>query len=194
MSVPSEEHLPLYRQLADHYQQAVAQGALPPGARMPSVRELMQRHGVSLSTALQALRTLEEQGSVQARPRGGYFVQDHRVHLLDHSSEPDPRCPVQQIDGAQFAGINERISLWLEQGRRAQVRVDLGAAMPAPELFDHLSLNRVGAALLREFPEVLVQGNSRPGTHPLFQAAMASQALEVGVNLAPQDVMATLGN
>ncbi|MDZ7867426.1 PLP-dependent aminotransferase family protein [Acidovorax sp.] len=194
MPVSSEENLPLYRQLADHYQHAVAQGVLLPGARMPSVRELMQRHGVSLSTALQALRTLEAQGSVQARPRVGYFVQDHRVHLLGHSSEPDPRCPVQQIDGAQFAGINERISLWLEQGRRAQVRVDLGAAMPAPELFDHLTLNRIGAALLREFPEVLVQGNSRPGTHPLFQAAMARQALEVGVNVAPQEVMATLGN
>ena len=194
MLVSSEDTLPLYRQLADHYQQAIAQGVLLPGARMPSVRELMQRHGVSLSTALQALRTLEERGGVQARPRIGYFVQDPKVHLLDHSSEPDPSRPVEQIDGAQFAGINERISLWLEQGRRAHVRVDLGAAMPAPELFDRLTLNRVGAALLREFPDVLVQGHSRPGTHPLFQAAMARQAMDAGVNVTPQEVMATLGN
>ena len=91
MPVTSTANLPLYRQLADHYQQAVAQGVLLPGARMPSVRELMQRHGVSLSTALQAMRTLEEQGSVQARPRFGYFVQDPQVPLLDHSSAPAPR-------------------------------------------------------------------------------------------------------
>lgn len=194
MPAHSEENLPLYRQLADHYQQAVAQGVLLPGDRMPSVRELMQRHGVSLSTALQALRTLEDQGCVLARSRVGYFVQDQRAQRLEHSSEPDPRCPVHSIDGAQFAGINERISLWLEQGRRAHVRVDLGAAMPSPELFDQATLNRVGAGLLREFPDVLVLGNSRPGTHPLFQAAMARQALEAGVNVAPQDVMATLGN
>jgi DNA-binding transcriptional regulator YhcF (GntR family) len=48
--------LPLYRQLADHYRRAMAAGTLAPGERLPSVRVLMQRHGVSLATALQACR------------------------------------------------------------------------------------------------------------------------------------------
>jgi len=191
---PPAEPSPLYRQVAEHYHQAIRQGVLGPGTRMPSVRELMQRHGVSLSTALQALRTLESLGCVQARPRVGYFVCESPQSLLGECSEPDLRLPLHRLDGAEFAGINERISLWLEKGRLAQVRIDLGSAMPAPELFDGAALNRIGAALLREHPEILVQGHSRPGTHPTFQAAMARRALESGVHVAPHEVMSTLGN
>lgn len=185
---------PLYRQLAEHYQQAIRQGVLPAGTRLPSVRELMGRHAVSLSTALQALRTLESEGWVEARPRVGYFVCEAPRAVLGECSEPDLRSPLESIDGAEFAGINERISLWLEKSRLAAVRVDLGSAMPAAELFDGAALNRIGAALLREQPDVLVLGHSRPGTHPLFQAAMARRALESGVQVAPQEVMSTLGN
>ena len=188
------EPSPLYRQVAEHYHQAIRQGVLGAGTRMPSVRELMQRHGVSLSTALQALRTLESLGCVKARPRVGYFVCEGPQALLGECSEPDLRLPLHRLDGAEFAGINERISLWLEKSRLAQVRIDLGSAMPAPELFDGAALNRIGAALLREHPDILVQGHSRPGTHPIFQAAMARRALESGVQVAPHEVMSTLGN
>lgn len=188
------EPSPLYRQVAEHYHQAIRQGVLGAGTRMPSVRELMQRHGVSLSTALQALRTLESQGCVQARPRVGYFVCESPQALLGECSEPELMEPLHCLDGAEFAGINERISLWLEKSRLAQVRIDLGSAMPAPELFDGAALNRIGAALLREQPEILVQGHSRPGTHPIFQAAMARRALESGVQVSPHEVMSTLGN
>lgn len=193
---PADESTPapLYRQMARHYRDAITQGVLLPGTRMPSVRELMQRHEVSLSTALQALRTLEEQGCITARPRVGYFVSTSGSQVLTGISEPDPRVPVVQPDGSPFAGINERISLLLEAGRRAQVEVDLGAAMPAPELFDGALLNRMGASLLREFPDILVRGNSRPTTHPLFQGVMARRALEIGVKVAPREVLSTLGN
>ena len=63
MSRDSESRRPpLYRQLAGLYEQAMASGSLQPGMQMPSVRELRQRHGVSLSTALQVLRHLEDSG------------------------------------------------------------------------------------------------------------------------------------
>ena len=65
---------PLYRQLAHVYEHAIASGGLRPGMQMPSVRELRQRHQVSLSTALQVLRWLEAQGAIEARERVGYFV------------------------------------------------------------------------------------------------------------------------
>lgn len=189
------DRLPLYQQWADHYQQAVALGVLPVGSRLPSVRELMQRHGISLSTALQVLRTLEERGCVEARPRIGYFVREPAGSQFEAASDPDPGQPVVCLDDAHlFAGINERISLILEKGRRAQVRVDLGAAMPAASLFDGAALNRIGMGLLRDYPDILVQGSSRPGTHPEFQAVMARRALEAGVQVAPQEVMSTVGN
>lgn len=186
---------PLYQQLAAHYRDAIHKGALRAGARMPSVRELMRRHEVSLSTALQTLRALEDHGWLQARPRVGYFVNKPALPL-DDLQDPDLRAPLAQAPAAdgRYVGINERISLLLEMGRRAQVRVDLGGATPGPELFDMASMNRSAAALLREQPRILAHGRAMRGAEPEFQAAMARRALDAGMRLGPQDVLATTGN
>src|SRR2546427_2004048 len=73
----------LYRRLAADYSLAMELGTLKAGERMPSVRELMRRHEVSLSTALQTLRHLEDLGQLEARPRVGYFVRDARPAGLE---------------------------------------------------------------------------------------------------------------
>ena len=69
---------PLYQRVAHHYRGAIRSGVLTPGARMPSVRSLTRLHQVSLSTALQACRSLEDEGLLEARPRSGYFVRAPR--------------------------------------------------------------------------------------------------------------------
>ncbi len=187
---------PLYQQLAAHYRDAIDKGALRVGSRMPSVRELMRRHEVSLSTALQTLRSLEERGCLQARPRVGYFVCDPAPLRLDESPDPDLRAPLVPAPppGGRFLGINERISLLLESGRRAHLKVDLGGATPGPELFDAAAMNRSVAALLREQPQLLAQGRALSGAVPEFQATMARRALDAGMRLSPSDVVATTGN
>ncbi|MDA8521829.1 aminotransferase-like domain-containing protein [Acidovorax sp. NCPPB 4044] len=186
---------PRYRQLAGLYEQAIAAGSLQPGMRLPSVRELCQRHGVSLTTALQVLRHLEAQGFAQARERVGYFAAaPGRIASLPAAREPELHEPLAP-DPQLFAGINERISLFLEKARRAGPLVlDLGSAMPAPALFDADALNRLAIRLLREQPDILVYGPSAPSTHPEFQRAMAHHALSFGLSLAPDDIGATHGN
>jgi DNA-binding transcriptional MocR family regulator len=192
--------VPLYRRLASDYVTAMEMGTLQAGERMPSVRELMHRHQVSLSTALQMLRHLEALGHLQARPRVGYFVRDSRQDRLELVSEPDlsqPVHPVPQDPHAHFVGINAHISLLLERGRQAAVRVDLGGCTPPASLFDHQVLNKTVARLLRTYPTLLTQGRSllaNQGNHPDFQQAMARQALSVGIRVAPADVLATTGN
>ena len=191
---------PLYQRLAEHYALAIEQGTLLAGDRMPSVRELMARHEVSLSTALQVLRYLEESGHVQARPRVGYFVCHSGAAAgsgLALTSEPDLSQPVQFEPQAHFVGINEHISLLLEKGRQAQVRVDIGGCTPPAALFDHEFFNKTVTRLLREHPTLLVQGRSllaNQGNHPDFQQAMARRALASGIRVAPADVLATTGN
>ncbi|MDR3002666.1 MAG: PLP-dependent aminotransferase family protein [Acidovorax sp.] len=192
---PSSSELPLYRQLAQVYEQAIAGGSLRPGMQMPSVRELRQRHQVSLSTALQVLRWLEAQGAVEVRERVGYFVSAPRtLAAVPAAREPDMQRPLQP-DPQLFAGINERISVILEKARLAgPLVVDLGSAMPDPSLFDGTALNKLAVRLLKEQPDVLVYGPSAPRTHPEFQQAMAHHALRFGLNLAPAEVSATHGN
>jgi DNA-binding transcriptional MocR family regulator len=102
--------LPLYQRLAAHYSAAIELGSLKPGERMPSVRELMARHDISLSTALQVLRFLEAQGCLEARPRVGYFVCATRTGDIPLTSEPDLSQPLSPGAHAHFVGINEHIS------------------------------------------------------------------------------------
>ena len=48
--------------------------ALPPGARLPSIRSFARTMGVSTSTVVQAYERLVAEGQIQSRPGSGYYV------------------------------------------------------------------------------------------------------------------------
>ena len=64
----------LTEQLAQRFSERIAQRLMPPGARLPSVRECAKRHQVSASTVVGAYDLLQAQGLVEARPQRGFFV------------------------------------------------------------------------------------------------------------------------
>ena len=70
MSAPS----PHYRRIAERLRLTLSSGALRVGDRMISARKLAEREHVSLPTALEALRCLEAEGLIVARPRSGYYI------------------------------------------------------------------------------------------------------------------------
>ena len=57
-----------------HILAMIEAGELRPGDRMPSLRDLGNRLGVSVSTINQAYLELERRGLAEARPRSGFFV------------------------------------------------------------------------------------------------------------------------
>ena len=64
----------LYRQVIDLVSQNIAAGALRPGDRLPSLRRMSARIGVSIPTVRQAYLELERQRRVESRPQSGYYV------------------------------------------------------------------------------------------------------------------------
>jgi DNA-binding transcriptional MocR family regulator len=66
----------LAEQLAARFAERIQQRLLAPGARLPSVRDCAERHGVSPSTVVGAYDLLQARGLVQARPQRGFFVRD----------------------------------------------------------------------------------------------------------------------
>ncbi|QNP47170.1 aminotransferase-like domain-containing protein [Diaphorobacter aerolatus] len=192
---PEDERLPrhLYQRWADHYANAIRANVLGPHERMPSVREIRERHDVSHTTALQVLRELESRGLIEARARVGYFVRT-QASAMPAAREPQKLVPF-DADSGSFQRIGERIATYLNKARLVgEFKVDLGSAMPAPELFDASFLNRHAIALLREQPDLLVRAPSAPFTHPEFQAAMSRYALSFGLTIAPSGITATMGN
>jgi GntR family transcriptional regulator/MocR family aminotransferase len=63
----------LYLRVAEALVRVLTTGALPEGQSLPGIRELAEQLGVNKNTVLAALKELEAQGWIQARPRVGFF-------------------------------------------------------------------------------------------------------------------------
>jgi GntR family histidine utilization transcriptional repressor len=71
---------PPYLRIKGELKQALARGRYPPGTRMPSEAELVERYGVSRMTTSRALRELVDEGLVErVKGRGTFAAQPHRV-------------------------------------------------------------------------------------------------------------------
>jgi GntR family transcriptional regulator len=68
--------VPLYQQLVGRLRRLIALGALGPGERLPTVRELAVRARVNRNTAARAIQELEREGLVRTRVGQGSFVAD----------------------------------------------------------------------------------------------------------------------
>ena len=65
---------PIYLQLVEHLQLSILSGQLPPGGRVPPVRELAAEAGVNPNTMQRALQDLEQSGLVQTQRTSGRTV------------------------------------------------------------------------------------------------------------------------
>ncbi len=68
----------LYRQVIELINESVETGALRPGDRLPSLRKMSQRTGVSVPTVRQAYIELERQRRIESRPQSGFYLR-HRA-------------------------------------------------------------------------------------------------------------------
>ena len=66
----------LTEQLSTRFAERIRNRLMAPGARLPSVRQCAQQHGVSPSTVVAAYDQLLAQGLVEARKNRGFFVRE----------------------------------------------------------------------------------------------------------------------
>lgn len=64
----------LYKGVVDWFLDQMAQDAILPGDRMPSLRVLSKQLGLSLNTIIHGYELLSEDGWIESRPKSGYFV------------------------------------------------------------------------------------------------------------------------
>ena len=72
--------IPIYTQLIAQIQQRIVSGALLPGERLPSVRDLAAEAGVNPNTMQRALTELEREGLLLSeRTQGRYVTSDAKA-------------------------------------------------------------------------------------------------------------------
>jgi len=187
-ALPRQEQA-IYRRLAEHYLSAIQAGTLIAGARMPSVRELMRHHQVSLSTALQSLRHLESGGWVEARPRSGYFVRQPRRVALRPVDEPNIFAP---LDAAQYVGIHEQVSEFIARRQQQAPQIDLSGMTCAPELYASEALRSAAMRSLRDNPMLLTSVMPTNG-NAQFRQVIARRALHAGMAVSADEIVVTHG-
>jgi GntR family transcriptional regulator len=74
MQIEFDSDTPIYLQLIRMIRQAIVTGTLPPGSKMPSVRDLAIEYGVNPNTVQRSLTELERDGLVFAERTAGRFI------------------------------------------------------------------------------------------------------------------------
>jgi DNA-binding transcriptional MocR family regulator len=174
----------LYAQIADSLANAIRSGALRRGERMPSVRRVARERNVSLATATQAYRALEDARLVEARPRSGYFV----------AARPSPIAEPQASQPPLTAQAVDRSTLAAQVLRLAEDPsvISFGAACPGAELFDADRLRRAVARTAARQRHTLARYAQPPG-HDEARRAVARHALRLGCMLDPARLLLTHG-
>ncbi len=72
---------PLFQQLAGQVKEAVGQGLLQEGDKLPSVRELARQVTVNPNTVVKAYDLLEQEGVIYRRQGAGCFVTGKTTNL-----------------------------------------------------------------------------------------------------------------
>ena len=110
-----ESPMPIFVQIRERLEEAIAQGSLAPHQRIPSERQLSDRFGVSRMTVRQAIEAITRDRLLYSRPGQGTFVADPRVidqplqHLTSFSEDilgrgmqPSSRVLDQRVVVASF--------------------------------------------------------------------------------------------
>jgi GntR family transcriptional regulator len=76
----------IYAQVMDNLKALMLSGELPPGAKLPSVRELSKNIAVNPNTVQKAYRELERQGFLYTTAGVGTFVADRSNLIINPAS------------------------------------------------------------------------------------------------------------
>jgi len=179
-----DANAPRYQQLARALAELIRQGAFAVGARLPSVRQLAQQEQVSPITALSALRFLENEGLIEARPKSGYFVRAKPAQFL----EPDTTTP---LNAPTDVRLNQTIMRVIETSTRPNL-IPLGAAFPNPDLFPVRRLRQLLAAQNRATFNAIGHYDMSMG-HPELRQQITRRYAQYGTLLRNEEIVVTVG-
>jgi DNA-binding transcriptional MocR family regulator len=176
-----------YEELASFIAGLVSNGTLEPGARVPSLRQISRQHQISISTALQAYRLLEDRSVIEARPQSGYYVarSGGKARQNSTSATSSPAA------AARSAPRPADVSRLLECAADPAL-VPLGCAIPSASLVAMARLDRFLARAARLTGErhnryTVPKGELR------LRRAIARRALRWGQALSAEDIVITSG-
>lgn len=122
LHVTPGDEIPIYRQIVRQVTEAVATGALEPGARLPSLRELSKKLVVAPLTVKKAYDQLEVQGLIETRRGQGTFVRLDATRSSQASAERLRPLARRLLLEADLGGIGPKELLELLEKERSALQ------------------------------------------------------------------------
>jgi len=179
------EREPLYLQVAEGLEKMIGGEILRIGDKLPSVRMLSEKNGISMGTAFQAYYHLEAKGLIEARPKSGYYVRFNmrRMPGLPRVAEPEPiasEVSVQEMIETVFRNIS------------SDDLVNFSVAAPPVSLLPAARLKKSMIYALRNSRHQGIQYEHCQG-NPELRRQLARQAFNWGGKFSAEDVIVTAG-
>lgn len=176
---------PLYLSVAADLAGLIAGGQLKEQDRVPSVRRLAAQRNISITTAVAALRELEQRGLIEAQPRSGFFIARRRP-------VPEEPVAVELPKRAQLVGAQTMLKR-LSEASLNPVVARLGQALPDPALFPERALRASLVRATRRAPTVLGEYPVSMGGRRALREQIARHYARIGANVPADELIITNG-
>ena len=138
----SAERQPPSRAIAETIRSQIESGELPPGAQLPSERELARTYGTARNTAREAVRILSDAGLVITDHGRGNFVRPHTTLIRLGNDRYSPRH--------RETGLSPFLLECAKQGKTGRFEVlSIDRVQPPPEVADRLNVPAEAESVLR---------------------------------------------
>ncbi len=196
LRIDKDSEQPIYEQIRRQIVQLVRDGLLPPGSKIPSVRQLALKLGVGKNTVSQAYDELSAESIIETRHGSGTYITDSPGITIEHNL----RTAKENGNGAdrpkmRWDPYNFRSEFFgLPMSRRDEELVDFTKASPDPELFPFDRIKQVSATMLWYPKEFFFDVGHPQGYQPLVEHLEKQMALS-GVAMAEgeNDIIITAG-
>ena len=138
----SAERQPPSRTIAETIRRQIESGELPPGAQLPSERELARTYGTARNTAREAVRILSDAGLVITDHGRGNFVRPHTTLIRLGNDRYSPRH--------RETGLSPFLLECAKQGKTGRFEVlSIDRVQPPPEVAERLNVPAEAESVLR---------------------------------------------
>ncbi len=175
-----------YLRLAEQIEGEIAAGHYRAGEKLPSLRRMREKSGLSISTIQQAYMELEKRGIVEVREKSGFYARPGLAEIL-----PPPCRGASPIKPHKVA-INTLADM-LQQSVSDADMLPFGAAIPSPALLPHRQLAACMRSITGQYQKGNLFGYGHPSGEPELRRQIAARAMPFSFVHEGEEIIITNG-
>ena len=173
------------------FEQAIAQGELAPGAKLPPTRQLAELAGVNHLTAARAYRQLAERGLVASKVGSGTFVRA-AAPIQDRARVRDSIAWQRYVLPENDETYGDRVLAEMHAQVQMEGLLPLSVGYPSERIFPIERMRDAATKVMSEDPERAMQYSDVRGI-PELAEQIAELSAQRGAPEDPEDVIVTTG-